>query len=337
MKLFVNGKELKHYPISQNEYGFSHKNSRYSSGVMQRPLDFGGMKAGDVITSDVAVRIISSSPGASGYTVFQGPDDKQWMCVHVWKFASGVVPAGQQICQIAPTSHNGGYAVHLHVSARQNYQEFFVRSLIFQETPVDTKYYDAIKIDRQDVYKACNGDRGCMDGWFESDGAKEIVRGLDSQDRTDVFLAYIDIPKLKDWYANWGYKEKPWTIVPRADCVKEITVLKSKHAEEMKDINKELVLLREKLATESARYSKLNELHQMLKQQLAKAEALAEVHTKKLIEQLETCNRNAKEAKDICNEVVETAKKQRRVTILRDMTFRDTLLLAIEKLFNKKE
>lgn len=140
LKFYCNGKELKNYPITQDEYGkTSHLNCKYSSGVLQRPLDFGDMKVGYAHTLSDDCTLYS-----------RGSDGGNWICVrpvhfpqyyimyvhqnaHFSTTKGAVCKAGQPICKVAPSSENGGYAIHLHISGRENLKEFFIRELIFKQ------------------------------------------------------------------------------------------------------------------------------------------------------------------------------------------------------------
>ena len=137
LKIFVNGKELKLYPITQDENGISHKGLTYKDGTLQYALDFGNMKVDYPVTLNDDCKLTYRSDSAGNYVVVQPihfPEFKL-MSVHVYKHFSTAVgkvcKAGNLICKIAPTTQNGGCAIHLHISCRKNGKAFKIRDLIY--------------------------------------------------------------------------------------------------------------------------------------------------------------------------------------------------------------
>jgi hypothetical protein len=132
MVIYSNWQPLSSYPISQDETGPSHINLKYASGVRQLALDFGNQGVVYPITLDVDCKVTYSSKYQGNYIVVQVGEYKL-MFVHVNEHAAvgSTVKAGGVICRIAPTSENGGYAVHLHCSARKNDGEYPIRSIIY--------------------------------------------------------------------------------------------------------------------------------------------------------------------------------------------------------------
>ena len=137
IRIFSNKKELRTYPITQDENGVYHKNLTYSSGVPQLALDFGNQKVGYPITMNVDVKVTFRASNAGNYIVVQYGSYK-FMFVHVYKHAAlgSTVKKGAPICYIAPTTYNGGYAVHLHTSARKDNKAYAIRKILYA-TEVD--------------------------------------------------------------------------------------------------------------------------------------------------------------------------------------------------------
>lgn len=147
LKFFSNGKELKEYPITQNEYGTtSHLTSQYADGVLQRPLDFGNQKVGYSQTLNDDCKLYSQGVSSGNWICVQPIHYPEYLIMYVHVNAhfstkvGSICKAGQTICKIAPTSENGGYAIHLHISARKNKKEFFIRQLIFATDIPSPKY-----------------------------------------------------------------------------------------------------------------------------------------------------------------------------------------------------
>ena len=132
IRIFSNGKELRTYPITQDESGVYHKNLKYADGTPQLALDFGNQKVGYSITMNVDVKVTYRSSAAGNYIVVQYGSYK-FMFVHVYKHAAlgSTVKKGAPICYVAPTAYNGGYAVHLHTSARKDGKSYPIRKILF--------------------------------------------------------------------------------------------------------------------------------------------------------------------------------------------------------------
>jgi uncharacterized protein YraI len=130
--IYSNWVPLSSYPISQDESGPSHIDLKYASGVKQLPIDFAGQKVDFPLTLDVDCKVTYSSKLQGNYCIVQAGEFKI-MFVHVYQHAAvgSTVKAGGVICRIAPTTLNGGYAVHLHISGRKNDAEYAVRNIIF--------------------------------------------------------------------------------------------------------------------------------------------------------------------------------------------------------------
>lgn len=136
--IYVNGKKLKKYPITQDEYGkTSHKNSKYADGTPQYPLDFGNMKVGYEITLNDDCVLVSQGKSNGNWIIVTPVHFPKYkiMFVHVDShFATKIGTlrkAGKYICKIASKENNGGFAVHLHVSSRKKDKAWLIRKIIF--------------------------------------------------------------------------------------------------------------------------------------------------------------------------------------------------------------
>lgn len=137
LKIYVNGKELKNYKITQDENGTSHKNLKYADGTLQYALDHGDMKVGYGISLNDNCKMTYRSSSAGNYIVVQPLSFPEYklMFVHVNKHFTTTVgkicKTGNTICKIAPTTENGGCAVHLHSSSRKNGKAHKIRNIIY--------------------------------------------------------------------------------------------------------------------------------------------------------------------------------------------------------------
>lgn len=122
-------------------------------GSANTAIDIGSVTAGKAVyaIADGKVLGASSSSGSYCYQSVEGSDIQVWY-VHTynWLKKGTLVKKGQKICEIAPKSQNGGFAIHLHLGLTPkgtNIMEYFDRTIPFR-----TKYADI---------KA---------SWFKSDG-----------------------------------------------------------------------------------------------------------------------------------------------------------------------
>ena len=217
MRIFIDGRDLISYPITQDEFGFSHKNLTYG-GVLQRPLDFGSVKPAFEITSDYRFKVLSmkrypagsTSASYAKYQVLGTP--YQIIMVHVEHLqdVGTVTNPGDRICSIGRSGHIGGYIKdgkfhsyypHLHIAAQKDGGEFYVRQLLFAEKD---PFYEILRVQRPDVIKAGVP----VHLWWDKNGAKELRRKLKEAGRQDVLnIAGTDNQWLKAWYVKNGSKE----------------------------------------------------------------------------------------------------------------------------------
>jgi LysM repeat protein len=163
MKIYLGGKELSKCKITQNEYGVfyrgrnglwagsierfndanplgykrytngSHKYNKYSTGKLQRALDFRTGAKSKSLTMDCDVKIYNGHSSGGNWCTFYPVDnpDFRFMAVHVtgWKVGR-VVRTGQPICKIAWPSQNGGYGMHLHITGRYKNKPYPMRDFI---------------------------------------------------------------------------------------------------------------------------------------------------------------------------------------------------------------
>lgn len=153
--IYANGKDLATCPVTQNEVGRYYWNGNtyyrptldifnnaplpngfsvylngshapYSTNPLRNPIDF-SLTAGTKITMNVDVTILSTNPkdGSWCKTVINGTNINPAF-VHTYKWASGLVRAGNVICEVAPQSVTG-FDPHLHADIWGSY---LLRNLI---------------------------------------------------------------------------------------------------------------------------------------------------------------------------------------------------------------
>jgi hypothetical protein len=137
LKIYVNGKELSNYPITQDENGSSHKWLTYADGTLQYALDHGDMKVDYAVTLNDDCKLTYRASNAGNYIVVQPVNYPEFklMFVHVYEHFSNTIgkvcKKGKAICKIAPTTQNGGSEIHLHDSARKNGKAYKIRNVIY--------------------------------------------------------------------------------------------------------------------------------------------------------------------------------------------------------------
>lgn len=138
MKIYAGGKSLAEVPVTQNEVGWYYWNGasyykpvlaefdtaslptgykKYTNGshtayLSQNAIDF-SIVAGTAITFSEEVTVLLSSTGSGSFCKLSTSRGIIYL-VHTYKWASGKVPAGTQVCQVAPQSVTG-FAPHLHI------------------------------------------------------------------------------------------------------------------------------------------------------------------------------------------------------------------------------
>ena len=117
----------------------------YHQNTSNKAVDFGGVSVGKSVyaIADGTITTVSSTSGS--YCVLTVKDSPiKIFYVHCYKFIKkgSVVKAGDKIAEIAPTSVNGGYAVHFHLGLNLGYNlmDYMDRNIKFA-----TKYADIMK------------------------------------------------------------------------------------------------------------------------------------------------------------------------------------------------
>lgn len=189
MKIFVDGKPLSSYRVTQDENGVyyengkkytngSHKNLKYANGVPQYAWDFSCM-VGKKVTLDVDCLRVSHSIRDGNWTRVKA-GAREIMFVHVDRHASGIIKAGKPICYIAPKSTNGGYPPHLHDSATKDMKAYHVSDIIW---PIKFKSGDKIQFIQKTYVRATPGTDGKIIGGAPAGGTGTIIgsRKVDAQ------------------------------------------------------------------------------------------------------------------------------------------------------------
>lgn len=154
MRIFVNWRDLAEYPITCSETQGLHNGLKYG-GVLQNPLDFGGMQASWPVTSDTALRCMYADCNNGNYVEYEYHENgvaQRIIFVHVKDHAKvgDVIGPGNWLCSLAPQAPStsalssnpcaySAYPVHLH-AARQEIingvrTASSIRQLIFKPTP----------------------------------------------------------------------------------------------------------------------------------------------------------------------------------------------------------
>jgi len=115
----------------------------YHWGSNNRAVDFGSKPAGTAVYAIADGVMSTQSSGAGSYCILDVDDsDFRIFYVHTYKWLpkGSKVKKGQKICEVAPSSVNGGYAVHLHlglgmVNGSYPYlMDYFDRDIVFKTT-----------------------------------------------------------------------------------------------------------------------------------------------------------------------------------------------------------
>ena len=117
----------------------------YHQNTSNKAVDFGSVTVGKSVyaIADGTITTVSSAYGS--YCVLTVKDSPiKVYYVHCYKFLKKgtVVKAGDKIGEIAPTSVNGGYAVHFHLGLNLGYNlmDYMDRNIVFA-----TRYADIMK------------------------------------------------------------------------------------------------------------------------------------------------------------------------------------------------
>jgi hypothetical protein len=117
--------------------------SQTDHGSSNRAVDIGSVQAGQPVyaVADGKVNRVSSGGGSYCSQQIAGSTLTVWY-VHTYNWvANGTfVKKGQKICEIAPSSKNGGYPVHLHLGITPT--TYSIMSYMDRTIPFRTKYSD---------------------------------------------------------------------------------------------------------------------------------------------------------------------------------------------------
>ncbi len=192
MKVFLNGKNLKTYPITQTEAGPAHINLRYA-GVLQHPLDFDiNVQAGYPITFDCDVKVIFRESTKGNYmTVNPIGTPFHIVLVHVYKHAAvgTTVKAGSVVCRLAPKTLNGGYGVHLHIASliyvggTVRYKESYIRNIIFADSTQGIHKGMRVEFSRATNLRKGHTPDYAVTGTAQPKAVAEIIDGLRYNDK----------------------------------------------------------------------------------------------------------------------------------------------------------
>lgn len=181
--IYANGKDLATVPVTQNEGGKYYWNGSvyfkpvlgefdtatppagfkaylggshtvYLGNAQRNPIDF-SLVAGTVITMNVDVQVLASTLADGSWCKVQIVGTNIILAfVHTYKWASGIVKAGNAICIVAPQSVTG-FAPHLHNDDWSGLGRR-VRDLIL--------YGEYMEIQKGDVVKITGGDMNLRGG-----------------------------------------------------------------------------------------------------------------------------------------------------------------------------
>jgi regulator of replication initiation timing len=330
LQIKVNGRPLKSYSITQDENGPYHKGLRalvQMGGGMQFALDFGNMRAGYKITANQDCKVITRGSNYGNYVAVDF-GTHQVCFVHVYKHGSGTIKAGQQICQIAPRQHNGGYAVHLHVYGKKNYKDYKIRNLIFAKIKNPYKIGEWVELTSDtNLRKEPAGHKMALEK--KGDKFKITAGPVEKNMVGKTYTWYQGVNTKLDvfWFFDGNIKKvKAPDTFDAEKYLKQIRKLEA----ELKEMSDMLDALRESNEQLLAENEKLQndklaaiDMYKKVKRQREKTQKALEATQKTLKE----CNKG-------CDAKVANARRQRLATLLRERPVGEQVQIVLDNLLN---